>query len=93
MSALKTWLGELALAGYSVAERDGWVWIQGKSSLTIWVEPLDKDYTVSWAQGVGRGFKKTFDTFDEMADWVNEKLRSWPDHYSGEKPIGEMPDD
>jgi hypothetical protein len=88
-SELTTWLGELKLAGYKVIELYGWYWIQGKSSLTVWIVPTDEGYKVSWAQGVGRGFKKTFASFDEMADWVGDKLRSYPFHWQDEKKIGE----
>lgn len=84
MSELETWLGELKLAGYSAVEKDGWYWIQGKSSLTIWIVPIDEGYKVSWAQGVGRGFSKKFASFDEMADWVGDKLRSYPFHWQDE---------
>ena len=74
MSALKTWLGELQLSGYGVDTIMGQKRILRKDGRIVWVEVVPGGYKVAITYRYTRTENK-FDSFDDMADWVNEKLR------------------
>ena len=95
MSEVDLWLKELRLGGYSVIRySDKSVYIDKPStslSLLLGVRPVGWEVLVF--QGAGHSRTKHFSAFEEMADWVEEKLRIWPDHWSEEGPPGTLPDD
>jgi hypothetical protein len=95
MGSLDTWLKELRLSGYRVTTMPGTHWITvPRATLLLTVDSnAPEGWRVKIYQGSGRAKSKIFTEFQDMADFVNEKLRSWPDHWSRELPPGEMPDD
>jgi hypothetical protein len=80
---LETWVGELKLAGYRVRKLTQMmggkpVYSISHGIVTVLVQPrvvpFDWPWSVLALEGP-REINKDFDSFEEMAEWVNEMLR------------------
>ena len=94
MSELTTWLGELKLSGYSVKvwKKDSILVRKRRTSLNLWLSDCGRrGWLVMWVEGYPPERARRFQDFDEMADFVEQKLRTWPDPHSMEPSPVEMP--
>ena len=85
---LETWLNELRLSGYQVKEIDHTA-AELEPSYLIDMDddnyivifracvPFDWPWSVVVAGPNGEGREIEFEEFDDMADWVTNKLREW----------------